>query len=480
MAPDSASPESKRRAFKHIILGKTRCQAQNTEQVNKPLGRFIKMSNLMKTLVFSFVVISALLASCTQVDTVPTPDPAIISRIDELITGYTEEGQFWGSVLIAEKGLIVLNKGYGFADYEQEIPISPQSQFSLGSVTKLFTCAAIRMEADRGALTQEDTLAEYIPDYPRGDEITISQLLNHTSGSVDLFNDLEYGNPSYMADPITIEELIERFKYELLEFDPGSKSEYSNSGYALLAYIIEQTSGMSYNEYIEKEILTALEMNDSVADWDEGFSNKAIGYNNPGGSSTPPEYPQPHHSHLVGAGNQFSTVEDLYLWYQALHGDEAWRPYDCGSHFRRGYGYRAAFMPIHGLDIVVIMLSNFLDAPLDGMVFDVQKILLEDKLIELDTALLDSFAGEYHALAPDGRETTIRISRAENHLEVNDIGSNIFSSGIFSLYPISPERFILKDESGYGPQCDFQIDGTDKISQIIFDDVIVIELTDID
>ena len=113
------------------------------------------MRNLRKTLVFSFVVISALLASCTQVDTEPTPDPVLISRIDEMITGYTEEGEFSGAVLIAEKGLIVLNRGYGFADYEQEIPNSPQSQFSIGSVTKLFTCAAIRMEADRGALTQE-------------------------------------------------------------------------------------------------------------------------------------------------------------------------------------------------------------------------------------------------------------------------------------------------------------------------------------
>ena len=429
----------------------------------------------MKKLILIFVVISGFLASCIQTDTVPTPDPATITRIDELIAGYTEEGEFWGSVLIAEKGLVVLDKGYGFADYEQEIPNSPHTQSSIGSVTKLFTCAAIRMEADRGALTQDDTLAEYIPNYPRGDEITISQLLNHTSGIVDLFNDLEYGNPSYMADPITIEELIERFKYELLEFDPGSKSEYSNSGYALLAYIIEQTSGMSYNEYIEKEIFTALEMNNSVADWDEGFSNKAIGYNNPGGSSTPPEYPQPHHSHLVGAGNLFSTVEDLYLWYQALHGDEAWRPYDCGSHSGRGYGYRAAFQPIEGLDNVVIMLSNFWDAPLDQMVMDVQEILLEDDLIELDTAVLDSYAGEYHALFPDGRETTIRIRRVSNHLIVNDIGSNTL--GVFSLYPLSPERFILKTpQGGYDAVFDFQKVDNDKLSQIIIGDD-VIELT---
>jgi len=114
----------------------------------------------MKKLILTFVIISGLLASCAQADPVPTPDPAIISRIDVLITGYTEEGEFSGSVLIAEKGFVVLNKGYGFADYEREILNTPHTQNSIGSVTKLFTCAAIRMEADRGALTQDDTLAQ--------------------------------------------------------------------------------------------------------------------------------------------------------------------------------------------------------------------------------------------------------------------------------------------------------------------------------
>ena len=418
-----------------------------------------------------------LAVSCSQADIVPTPDPVAIARIDDLITGYAEQGEFSGSVLIAEKGFVVLNEGYGFADYDREIPNTPHTQSSLQSVTKLFTCAAIRMEADRGVLTQDDTLAKYIPDYPRGDEITILQLLNHTSGIVDFSNDLRYGNPIYMQDPITIEELIERFKYEPLEFDPGTKYDYSNSGYALLAYIIEQTSEMSYNEYIEKEIFTPLEMSTSVADWDQSFSNKALGYYSPGGRSTLTIYPEIHYSNLVGLGNLFSTVEDLYIWYQALHGDEAWKPYDCGSFFGRGYGYRAAYMPIHALDIVVIILSNFLgEGAMSKMVLDVEEILLEDDLIELDAAALDSYAGDYHALLPDGSETTIRISRVGNHLIVVDISSNFLGLGFFSLYPLSPERFVLKTESVYTSQVDFQIDDSDKISQIIIGDD-VIELT---
>jgi hypothetical protein len=178
----------------------------------------------------------------------------------------------------------------------------------------------------------------------------------------------------------------------------------------------------------------------------------------------------------VGAGNLFSTVEDLYLWYQALHGDEAWRPYDCGSHFGRGYGYRAAFFPLHASDIVVILLSNFWgDGPMTGMVSNIEEILLEDDLIELDPTVMDSFGGEYHALLPDGGETTIRISRVGDHLIVSDIGENLL--GFFSLYPLSSERFIMKAGSLYGQQIDFQKDDSDLLSQIIIDDVFIIDLT---
>jgi CubicO group peptidase (beta-lactamase class C family) len=426
----------------------------------------------VKKLLLFFVLIAGFLVSCSQPYLDQTSDPSLTTQVDELITGYTEEYLFSGSVLIAEKGLIVLNKGYVFADYKQEIPNTPHTQFSIGSVTKLFTCAAIRMEADRGYLSPDDTLVKYIPDYPRGDEITISQLLNHRSGIVDLFNDLSY---NFGNDPFTIEELIDRFKYEPLEFDPGAQYEYSNSGYILLAYIIEQSSGFSYYEYIEKKLFTPLEMNDSIGNWDEGFSNKALGYYSPGGSNSPPKYPDMHHSQLIGTGNLFSTVEDLYLWYQVLHGDEDWSPYDCGSHFGRGYGYHAAF--VHNPDTAIIVLSNYFDAPLNQMVFDIQEILLEDDLIELDTSLLDSFVGEYFALTPDGIETIIRISREGNHLVVSDIGSNIFSPGDFSLFPISSERFIIKYETEYGPQINLQIDETNKNIQIIIDEIHVIKLT---
>ena len=426
----------------------------------------------MKKLLLITGLIAGLLVSCSESYLDQTSDPALTTQVDELITGYTEEYLFSGSVLIAEKGLIVLNKGYGFADYKQEIPNTPHTQFSIGSVTKLFTCAAIRMEADRGGLSPDDTLAKYIPDYPLGDEITISQLLYHRSGIVDVFNDLSY---KFMDDPFTIEELIDKFKYEPLEFDPGTQYDYSNSGYILLAYIIEQSSGFSYYEYIEKKLFTPLEMNYSIGNWDDGFSNKALGYYSPGGSSSPPKYPDMHHSQLIGTGNLFSTVEDLYLWYQALHGDEDWRPYDCGSHFGKGYGYHAAF--VHNPDTAIIVLSNYFDAPLNQMLFDIQEILLEDDLIEVDPAVLDSFVGEYFALTPDGVETIIRISREKNHLVVNDIDSKIFSPGDIPFYPISSERSIIDFDSGFGPQIGLQIDETNKNIQIVIDETFVIELT---
>lgn len=419
----------------------------------------------MKKLLLICVLITGFLLSCSQPYLVQTSDLAITNQIDEIITGYTEEYLFSGSVLIAEKGEIVLNKGYGFADYERELPNTPHTQSSIGSVTKLFTCAAIRMEADRGRLDPDDTLAKYIPDYPRGDEITISHLVDHASGIPDLFNELVYSN---WDDPITMEELIDRFKYEPLEFNPGTQHDYSNSGYILLAYIIEQTSGMAYSEYIEEKLFAPLEMVNSIANWDKGFSNKVLGYYSPGGSSTPIKYPDINHSHLIGTGNLFSTVEDLYRWYQALYGDEIWKSFNCGGHFGRGHGYQAAF--VHNSDLAIIVLSNFYDVPLDQMVFDVQENLLEDDLIELDTAVLDSYVGYYYALAPNGVETTIWISRIRNHLVVNDFNLNIFFPGIFSIYPISSERFIIKYKSGYGEQIDLIIDEANKNSQIIINE----------
>ena len=108
IAADLAPPRWYAAHFAEFGSGKINFRSKNAKPVNKPLGSIIIVSNLMKKLLFSFGVISALLASCTQADTVPTPDPAIVSRIDELITGYTEEGEFSGSVLIAEKGFVVV------------------------------------------------------------------------------------------------------------------------------------------------------------------------------------------------------------------------------------------------------------------------------------------------------------------------------------------------------------------------------------
>ena len=109
------------------------------------------------------------------------------------------------------------------------------------------------------------------------------------------------------------------------------------------------------------------------------------------------------------------------------------------------------------------------------MVIDIEEILLEDDLIELDTAVMESYTGEYHALLPDGDETTIMISRVGDHLIVNDIGENLL--GFSALYPLSQERFIAESGYGYGPTFDFRRDDNDKISQMIIDDGFIIGLT---
>ena len=432
-------------------------------------------NNPCTKMILACLVIFGFLSGCVQNNQRATPDPMIIIQIDDLINGYTEDGEFSGSVLIAEKGSILINQGYGFADFEHKIPNTPQTQFSMGSVTKLFTCAAIRIAADRGLLSQDDTLADYIPDYPRGDEITVTHLLSHSSGIPDIFNDLWYADPFETQDPITIEALIDRFKFESLEFDPGTQSEYSNSGFILLAYILQQATGITYYDFIETEIFSSLKMTDSIADWDSGFSNKALGYYNPQGVDPPSRHPDVHHTQIVGTGNLYSTVEDFYRWYQAIHDDESWRRYDCGPHYGRGFGYKSVFIPIHSLDLMIVMLSNFIDAPLEQMVLEIEELLLEDDLIELDREELDSYTGEFHAQFPDGRETRIFITRVSGYLTVNDPGSKVF--GFFSLYPISTDQFIMKRGHGYAGQVEFHKDEDGNLMLMILNDEEFIELT---
>jgi CubicO group peptidase (beta-lactamase class C family) len=171
-------------------------------------------------------------------------------QIDDLLSKYNEYGQFNGSALVAENGKIIFKKGFGQANMEWNIPNQPDTKFRLGSITKQFTAFLIVKLAEEGKIKLDVPITTYLPDYPKenGDKITIHHLITHTSGipnytSVPNFLKEKSRNPS------SPEEFVKTFNKLSLDFKPGEKFSYSNSGYFLLGYIIEKITGKTYEQY---------------------------------------------------------------------------------------------------------------------------------------------------------------------------------------------------------------------------------------
>jgi len=180
------------------------------------------------------------------------------SKVDSYLQPYIETGDFSGSVLISKADEILFSKGYGFADISHNIVNTPQTKFKLASVSKQFTAAAILILEQDGLLKVEDSIDKFISDYPNGDEITLHHLLTHSSGIPDIFSFPNYYKKKNLS--LTLEDVINWIKEQPLQFQPGERYSYSNSGYNLLAYIIEKVSGRSYGEFLSKRIFAALEM----------------------------------------------------------------------------------------------------------------------------------------------------------------------------------------------------------------------------
>jgi len=239
----------------------------------------------LNIIIFLFIS-TLLLTGCNSINpknlnekTVVSSNNNIKSRLTKYMDRYSSKNEFSGSILIAKDDEILLNKGYGTADYNKSIPNKPQTTFEIASLTKQFTATAILMLQEQKLLNVNDKLSKYIPDYPDGDNITIYNLLTHTSGIPEYLNyvdsiDTENHNLAY-----TPEELIELFKNEPFDFSSGTSFEYSNSNYILLGYIIEKVSNMKYEDYIENNIITPFKLTSTGFLSNETTSkNKSIGY----------------------------------------------------------------------------------------------------------------------------------------------------------------------------------------------------------
>jgi CubicO group peptidase (beta-lactamase class C family) len=240
------------------------------------------------------------------------------AKLDEVVQPYVRDKTFMGSVLVARGGSVILSKGYGSANLEWDVANTPATKFRIGSITKQFTAASILLLAERGKLTLDDPIKKYVAEAPAAwDRITLHHLLTHTSGIPNFTALPEYhANEPFETPPA---KTITMVRARPLDFAPGEKMVYSNSGYVLLGYVIEKASGISYERFLQDNIFTPLGMKDSGYD-----SNSRIIAHRASGYAPSPDGPINaafvHMSVPYAAGGLYSTTEDLLRWEQGLFG----------------------------------------------------------------------------------------------------------------------------------------------------------------
>jgi CubicO group peptidase (beta-lactamase class C family) len=243
-------------------------------------------------------------------------------KIDDLMTAYFNDGQFNGTILVAEKGNVIYKKGFGLANMEWNIANQPDTKFRLGSITKQFTSMLIMQLVEQDKIKLDGKLSDYLPDYRKdtGDKVTIHHLLTHTSG-IPSYTGLPRFFQDVSRNPYRVDEFVKKYCSGDLEFEPGSKFSYDNSGYFLLGAIIEKVTGKRYEDVLKEKIFDSLGMKNSGYDHHETLiKNRAEGYEKtPAGIINAPYLDM---SLPYAAGSLYSTVEDLYLWDQALYTDK--------------------------------------------------------------------------------------------------------------------------------------------------------------
>ncbi len=350
----------------------------------------------------------------------------IAAKADELVSAYAKQGKFSGAVLIAKDGKIVFEKAYGMANYEWNVPNSVDTKFRLGSITKQFAAMAVLQLEEAGKLKGGDKACDYLPACPEiWTSITIHQLLTHSSGIPNFTSFPEY--KAIQLRPSRYDEQVKIVWEKPMDFDPGTKFQYSNTGYLILGKIIEKASGKNWEDCAREAIFAPAGMMDTRADDNAVVMPKrANGYLSNGGT---PQNAQFVDMRIPGAaGALISTVGDLYKWDRALASGKLLKPetaarmwtveknnyaYGWSVFTREGKtvqahggginGFSTFIERVPGDGVAVIVLSNFEDGQVGAVKDGLMKVVygLPAELptvrteIQLDSALLDEYVGTY-------------------------------------------------------------------------------------
>ena len=285
---------------------------------------------------------------------------AIAREIDQLMRAYQALDQFSGSLLVARGDSIILKKGYGLDNREWNVPATPGTRFRIASLTKQFTGMLIMQLKQAGLLELNAPVSTYLKWYPRsiGDRVTIHQLLTHTAGIPNFT-----GKKNFFAEvsphAFSTRDFVEKYCTDSLEFEPGTRYSYSNTGYYLLGAIIESITGKPFATVLRQQILDVVHMPNSGAE-DPAMivSDMASGYEHPYGTWQKAAYINLRAT-IGAAGNMYATVEDLYRWDRALYKDQLLNAENRKlffTPFLNGYAY--------GLGVVKIRIGNEKDSVL--------------------------------------------------------------------------------------------------------------------
>lgn len=412
-----------------------------------------------------------------------SPADDFVARAEEYLAAQMRVNRFMGAVLVAHKGEILLSKGYGFADLEHHVPNTPITKFRIGSLTKAFTAAAILLLEQQGRLSVQDSICKFLdPCPPAWQPITLHHLLTHTSGIPNFTSFPDY--TAKMALPCPVTCTMERFRDRPLEFAPGERWAYSNSGYILLGYVIEKVSGQPYEQFLREQILEPLALDDTGYDHTESIlPHRARGYSREGEQLRNARFLDMTIPHAAGA--LYSTVEDLYRWEQSLYSDQLFptsvreRMFTpMQNDYAYGWGVRQQFerrMIGHGGGIngfsaflarypderaTVIVLSNVEQANAGRVARDLAAILFgapyelprERAAIELPPEILERYVGRYQA-------------EAGPLLQVSQEGHRLFlqleGQPKVELFAEAEDRFFLRVVDA---QIVFQRDATGRVT----------------
>ena len=394
-----------------------------------------------------------------------------VHRMDEIVQSYVDAKDFIGSVLVAKDQSVLLNRGYGYADAEWKIPNTPTTKFRLGSVTKQFTAAAIMRLVEQGRLDLDAPIKRYMPDAPTTwDRVTVRLLLTHQAGIPNFTAFPDYGQTQ--AHDTSPEALVARFRDKPLDFVPGSRFSYSNSGYALLGYLLERVSGQAYSTFLKSSFFEPLGMSATGVD-DNALilPQRASGYVIRGGQLQNADYLSMTVPYAAGA--IYSTTVDLLKWERALFGGKILSPaslqlmtkpvtsgYGFGLFALTRYGSRVFYHSgdIEGFNamlayypdqkITVAVLGNMKSGAPEEIAEYLGRVALGQHVITdkerttvlLEPALLAEYAGAYRTATG----LTLVVTNTGGNLALQ-LSNGVRSGPQFAMTPESQRVFYVKE-----------------------------------